>query len=400
MIHPFAAEELAMAEHKAHPANVSGDYYVEDGCCSMCNVPLSEAPELFGVYRDPTKGFLHCYVKRQPESASEREQMFRAIRCAELHCIRYRGSDKTTQLRLVEVGDGPNCDNLPPDLHERSQQVQAALAKRDVVKEIRELFERYVPEIASGAVQIMAIARDAGFRAKVAVHAHPEVDAVRACVGPGDTRIAKIVEHVGHERVDIVRWDESLQVLIRRALGPAQIDDVFLYPRLGRAIALLKEDQLPLAIGRRGDNVRQASKLVCWDIELMTFEELKKCIENADNWFRQIPGFADRLVELFILEGFLTYDDLTFLEPAQLAELAAVTEEEAAAIVSVGSPSPNKGTWIEPLQTIAWPFGSSPTSQNRTRPAARPTSRRANRRRQQRTSEELRNLPMRRSRRC
>src|SRR5260370_561180 len=231
-----------MAEHKPHPANVSGDYYVEDGCCSMCVVPLSEAPELFGVYQNPTKGYLHCYVKRQPETASEQEQMFRVIRCAEFHCIRYRGSDKTTQLRLVEAGEGPICDNLPPDLHRQSEQVQAAFAQRDVVKEIRELFERYVPEIASGVVQIMAIARDAGFRTKVAVHANAEVDVVRACVGPGESRIAKIVDDLGGERVDIIRWDESLQVLIRRALGPAQIDELFLYPRLGSAIALLKED--------------------------------------------------------------------------------------------------------------------------------------------------------------
>jgi len=118
-------------------------------------------------------------------------------------------------------------------------------------------------------------------------------------------------------------------VMIPNALQPSQIEEVFLYARLGRAIVLVKEDQLSLAIGRRGQNVRLASKLVGWDIEIMTHDELNEGIERAENWFRQIPGVADELVEAFIEEGFLSYDDLTFLEPAQLGELAGVTEEQA-----------------------------------------------------------------------
>src|SRR4029077_8734911 len=123
--------------------------------------------------------------------------------------------------------------------------------------------------------------------------------------------------------------NDSLQVLIPNALQPAAIEEVFLYARLGRAIVLVKEDQLSLAIGRRGQNVRLASKLVGWDIEIMTHDELNEGIERAENWFRQIPGVSDELVEAFIEEGFLSYDDLTFLEPAQLGELAGVTEEQA-----------------------------------------------------------------------
>jgi N utilization substance protein A len=122
-------------------------------------------------------------------------------------------------------------------------------------------------------------------------------------------------------------------VLIPNGLQPAQVEEVFLYQRLGRAIVLVKEDQLSLAIGRRGQNVRLASKLVGWDIEIMTHDELNEGIERAEGWFRQIPGVADELVEVFIEEGFLSYDDLTFLEPAQLAELAGVTEEQADAMI-------------------------------------------------------------------
>jgi N utilization substance protein A len=104
---------------------------------------------------------------------------------------------------------------------------------------------------------------------------------------------------------------------------------VFLYSRLGRAIVLVQEDQLSLAIGRRGQNVRLASKLVGWDIEIMTHDELASGIERAEGWFRQIPGVTDEMVEVFIEEGFLSYDDMTFLEPAQLGELIGVSEELA-----------------------------------------------------------------------
>jgi N utilization substance protein A len=103
---------------------------------------------------------------------------------------------------------------------------------------------------------------------------------------------------------------------------------------LGRAIVLVKEDQLSLAIGRRGQNVRLGSKLVGWDIEIMTHDELTESIERAQNWFLQIPGLTEELVEAFIEEGFLSYDDLTFLEPAQLGELAGITEDQADEIIA------------------------------------------------------------------
>ena len=116
-----------------------------------------------------------------------------------------------------------------------------------------------------------------------------KVDCVGACVGVRGSRIKNIVDELGGERIDIVRWNDSLQVLIPNALQPAQIEEVLLYPRLGRAIVLVKEDQLSLAIGRRGQNVRLASKLVGWDIEIMTHDELNEGIERAEGWFRQIP---------------------------------------------------------------------------------------------------------------
>src|SRR5438105_1261120 len=195
---------------------------------------------------------------------------------------------------------------------------------------VRRLFENEIPEIADRTIEIKAAAREAGYRTKIAVSSIDlKVDCVGACVGVRGQRIKNIIEELGGERIDIVRWNDSLQVMIPNALQPAAIEEVFLYPQLGRAIILVQEDQLSLAIGRRGQNVRLASKLVGWDIEIMTHDELARSIERAEGWFRQIPGVADETVEKFIEEGFLSYDDLTFLEPAQLGELIGVTEEQA-----------------------------------------------------------------------
>src|SRR5438876_8670395 len=250
----------------------------------------------------------------------------------------------------------PRSEQIPGETHHVGERIKAVIL--DVRKVghrvkiilsrthpdfVRRLFENEIPEIADRTIEIKAVAREAGYRTKVAVSSIDlKVDCVGACVGVRGSRIKNIVDELGGERIDIVRWNDSLQVLIPNALQPAQIEEVFLYPRLGRAIVLVKEDQLSLAIGRRGQNVRLASKLVGWDIEIMTHDELNDGIERAENWFRQIPEVTDELVEAFIEEGFLSYDDLTFLEPAQMAELAGLSEEQATNLIAFAEAAAEK----------------------------------------------------------
>src|SRR2546428_4969926 len=181
---------------------------------------------------------------------------------------------------------------------------------------VRRLFENEIPEIADRTIEIKAVSREAGYRTKVAVSSIDlKVDCVGACVGVRGSRIKNIVDELGGERIDIVRWNDSLQVMIPNALQPAAIEEVYLYTRLGRAIVLVQEDQLSLAIGRRGQNVRLASKLVGWDIEIMTHDEYNDSIDRAENWFRQLPGITDEAVEGCIVEGVGSHTDLTLLEP-------------------------------------------------------------------------------------
>ena len=201
---------------------------------------------------------------------------------------------------------------------------------------VRRLFELEIPEIADQIIAIRALAREAGYRSKVAVTSiDTKVDAVGACVGVRGTRIKNIVDELGGERIDIVRWNESLQVLIPNALQPAEIDEVMLCHLLGRAIVLVRDDQLSLAIGRRGQNVRLASKLVGWDIEIMTAEELDEVIEKAVKAFERIDAVDTELAERLVEQGILSYDDLSVMEIADLVNtIEGLTEEQAMEIVA------------------------------------------------------------------
>jgi N utilization substance protein A len=201
---------------------------------------------------------------------------------------------------------------------------------------VRRLFELEIPEIADQIIAIRALAREAGYRSKVAVTSiDTKIDAVGACVGVRGTRIKNIVDELGGERIDIVRWNESLQVLIPNALQPAEIDEVMLCHLLGRAIVLVRDDQLSLAIGRRGQNVRLASKLVGWDIEIMTAEELDEVIDKAVKAFEKIDGVETELAERLVEQGILSYDDLSVMEIADLVNtIDGLSEEQATDIVS------------------------------------------------------------------
>jgi N utilization substance protein A len=178
------------------------------------------------------------------------------------------------------------------------------------------------------------MAREPGYRSKVAVSSTDQrVDSVGACVGVRGNRIKNIVDELAGERIDIVRWSDDMQVLIPNALQPAEVEEVILCSMLGRAIVLVREDQLSLAIGRRGQNVRLASKLCGWDIEIMTREELDEQIERAVTGFSAIEGVHENLAEKLVGEGFLSYDDLSVIEPDALMEMGELTMEQVEAIV-------------------------------------------------------------------
>jgi N utilization substance protein A len=228
-------------------------------------------------------------------------------------------------------------DRIRAVVHEVKKQGQRVkiILSRTHPDFVRKLFELEIPEIADNTIQIRALAREAGYRTKVAVASvDPKVDAVGACVGVRGSRIKTITDELGGERIDIVRWNDSLQVLIPNALAPAEIDEVMLCGLLGRAIVLVRDDQLSLAIGRRGQNVRLASKLVGWDIEIMTAEELDEVIDRAIQMFTQIEGVDAELAQNLVEQGILSYDDLSVMEIDDLvATIEGLDHERAIRIV-------------------------------------------------------------------
>ncbi len=243
----------------------------------------------------------------------------------------------------------PRGEQIPGESHHPGERVRAIILDVRKVGQrvkiilsrthpdfVRRLFELEIPEIADQIISIRALAREAGYRSKVAVTSiDTKVDAVGACVGVRGTRIKNIVDELGGERIDIVRWNEALQVLIPNALQPAEIDEVMLCNLLGRAIVLVREDQLSLAIGRRGQNVRLASKLVGWDIEIMTSEELDELIEKAVGAFTRIEGVDTDLAEKLVEQGILSYDDLSVMEIDDLVNtIEGLTEETATEITA------------------------------------------------------------------
>ena len=233
---------------------------------------------------------------------------------------------------MFQPGDRIRC--LVLDVRDAGNAVKIVLS-RGHPDFIKRLFEVEVPEVSEKIIEVKAMAREAGYRTKIAVASvDSKVDPVGACVGVRGSRIKTVTEELNGERIDIVRWNDSLQVLIPNALQPASIEEVFTYPRLGKAIVLVNEDQLSLAIGRRGQNVRLASKLVGWDLEIMTHEELDKELGKAERRFRTITQLDEDMLNALIEEGFMSFTDLTFMEPAQITEMTGLSEDEAEEVIA------------------------------------------------------------------
>jgi N utilization substance protein A len=241
----------------------------------------------------------------------------------------------------------PRSEQIPGESHHANERVRATvfevkkvgsrvkvILSRTRPQLVQRLFEQEIPEIADGVIEVRSMSREPGYRSKVAVSSSDQrVDCVGACVGVRGNRIKNIVDELGGERIDIVRWSDDLQVLIPNALQPAEVEEVILCQMIGKAIVLVREDQLSLAIGRRGQNVRLASKLSGWDIEIMTREELDSEIERAVSGFSELDGVDPSLAERLVGEGFLTYDELSVIEPDQLMAMGGLTEEQVQHIV-------------------------------------------------------------------
>jgi transcription termination/antitermination protein NusA len=260
---------------------------------------------------------------------------------------RLEGGTATVNLGKVE-GLLPRGEQIPGESHRVGERVRAVvidvrkagsrvriILSRTHPEMVRRLFEIEIPEVQERIIEVRSLAREAGYRSKVAVSCYDsKIDCVGACVGVRGSRIKNVVEELAGERIDIVRWNDSLQVLVPNALQPAEVEEVILCPMLGKVIVLVQDDQLSLAIGKKGQNVRLASKLVGWDIHVMNQKKLDEQLNKSVGMFSQIPGISEELAENLVEQGFFTFDDLSVIEPDQLAELGGLTEEQCDIIVA------------------------------------------------------------------
>ena len=199
---------------------------------------------------------------------------------------------------------------------------------------LKKLFSIEVPEIAEGIVEIHAVAREPGERAKIAVSTSDErVDPVGACVGVKGSRVQAIVRELSGERIDIVPWSEEPQVFIGRALSPAAVSRVITDSRRRHAMVLVEEDQLSLAIGKSGQNSRLAVQLTGWGLDIITEEEYQGRRVRTDasqRVFMLVPGISELIALSLATSGFSTVKEIAEAEIGLLRTVPGLDEEDLA----------------------------------------------------------------------
>jgi len=196
------------------------------------------------------------------------------------------------------------------------------------------LFAQEVPEVYDGVIEIRAAARDAGSRAKMAVLSNDSsIDPVGACVGMRGSRVQAVVAELQGEKIDIIQWNDDEPTFIVNALAPAEVAKVVLDEEADRVEVVVPDEQLSLAIGRRGQNVRLASQLTGWQIDIITesqdSERRQKEFAERTALFQEALDVDETIAQLLVTEGFATIEDLAFVESYEVAEIEGFDEETA-----------------------------------------------------------------------
>ncbi len=196
------------------------------------------------------------------------------------------------------------------------------------------LFRQEVPEIYDGIVEIKSVARDPGSRAKIAViSSDSSIDPVGACVGMRGSRVQAVVQELQGEKIDIIPWSEDIATFVVNALAPAEVTKVVMDEETSRIEVMVPNEQLSLAIGRRGQNVRLASQLTGWHIDILTEEaesqRRQEEFHRRSQLFIEALDVDDVIAHLLVTEGFTRVDEVAYVEPEELAEIEGFDEDVA-----------------------------------------------------------------------
>src|SRR6201986_1490208 len=194
------------------------------------------------------------------------------------------------------------------------------------------LFSQEVPEIYDGIIEIKAVARDPGSRAKIAVISNDSsIDPVGACVGMRGSRVQAVVAELQGEKIDIIQWNEDEPTFIVNALAPAEVTKVVLDEDEERVEVVVPDEQLSLAIGRRGQNVRLASQLTGWQIDIMTesqeSERRQREFAERTQLFQEALDVDEVIAQLLVTEGFATVEDVAYVDVSEVASIEGFDED-------------------------------------------------------------------------
>ncbi len=313
--------------------------------------PMEMPPEQFGRIAAQTFKQVMIQKFREDERTSLYEEFSKRVgEIITATAQRYEGGALVIQMDRGE-GFMPRSEQIPGEQFQPGDRIRCLILDvRDVGNQvkivlsrshpdfIKRLFEVEVPEVAERVIELKAMAREAGYRTKVAVSSiDSKVDAVGACVGVRGSRIKNIVDELNGEKIDIVRWNESSQILIQNALKPAEVAEISLCFELGRATVVVHEEQLSLAIGKRGQNVRLAARLTGWDIDILTPTEFSKGLETMAGTLESIEGVTESMLDRLAAMGMVSVFDIEEAGVEVLAEELEVEREVAERMVTTCS---------------------------------------------------------------
>lgn len=190
---------------------------------------------------------------------------------------------------------------------------------------VAKFFEMEVPEIGDGVVQIKAVAREAGSRTKIAVTSSDDkIDCVGSCVGVRGQRVKNIVRELNGEKIDIIRYSDDIETYIKNAIAPAELKEIKLSKENKRAEILVEDDQLSLAIGKKGQNVRLASKLIGWELDVRSKSQMVPLTE--------LDGVDEKIEEMLKKAGVTSVKDLSRMKVDELVKIEGIGDEAAGKI--------------------------------------------------------------------
>lgn len=228
---------------------------------------------------------------------------------------------------VVKLGDNIRC--YIKDVREEARGAQIFLSRADN-RFMAELFAMNVPEIYDGIIEIKNVVREPGSRAKIAVHSNdPSIHAVGSCVGMRGNRVQAVVNELHNEKIEIVPWSEDISTFAINALAPAEVSKVVVYQDEDRLEVLVPDTQLSLAIGRRGQNVRLASELIGWHIDILSQSEDSERHQKRVESFMEQLDIDDVIAGLLVTEGFTSIKDIAEADVAEIMSMQGFDESIA-----------------------------------------------------------------------